>query len=139
MLSIFKIKKLEVSLAVACWLIAGQIFSQNVEISEPPAVVQLMENWQNQNRIKPEVNGWRVQILSTTDRKQVEDGKLRFKTQFPDVPVDWVHDKPYYKLRAGAFRTKQEAMALVNALQDVWSGAYPAKDSKIHPRDFLSQ
>ncbi len=114
------------------------VFSQNIEISESPAIAGLMENWANANRNKPEVSGWRVQLLSSTDRRQVEDGKLRFQTQFPEIPVDWVHDKPYYKLRAGAFRSKREAMALVFALQDVWTGAYPAKDNKIHPRDFLA-
>lgn len=139
MVYFFKNRKFKLCLALANLFLVSQIFSQNVEIAEPPAVVQLLENWQNQNRLKPEVSGWRVQILSTTDRKQVEEGKLKFKTQFPDIAVDWVHDKPYYKLRAGAFRTKYEALSLANTLSEVWSGAYAVKDLRIHPRDFLGQ
>ena len=49
-----------------------------------------------------------------------------------------VQEQPYYKLRVGAFRTKQEALTFISTLSG-WPGAYPAKDPNIHPRDFLEQ
>ena len=83
------------------------------------------------------MEGWRVQLLSSTDRQGVEAGKSRFLNLYPTVPADWVHEKPYYKLRVGAFRTRQEALSFVMELKDAFPGAYPAKDPNIHPRDFL--
>lgn len=110
---------------------------QDVHINEPPRLSAMMDSWISQNRLKPDLSGWRVQLISSTDRMQVEQGKELFQRKYPDVPVDWVHERPYYKLRAGAFHTRLEAYALVDELRKVYPGAYPAKDNKIHPRDFI--
>ena len=113
-------------------------FAQEIQLNEDPKISQLFRNWTNSNRANPGVDGWRVQIMATTDRQQVEDARNRFRLQHPDVPAEWIHEKPYYKLRAGAFRTKLEAQAFLATLTD-YAGAYPAKDVNIHPRDFLEQ
>jgi hypothetical protein len=76
--------------------------------------------------------------MASTDRQQTESARSRFRSEFPEVSADWALEKPYYKLRVGAFRTKQEAVAFLSELSN-WPGAYPAKDSNIHPRDFLEQ
>lgn len=110
--------------------------AQEVQYQEEPGVSQLMRLWINQNRATPRVEGWRIQIMASTDRQQVEDAKTRFKVLYPETPADWIHEKPYYKLRVGAFRTRQEAMAFLSNLPE-YAGAYPAKDANIHPRDFL--
>lgn len=110
--------------------------AQEVQINESPQITAMMKNWANANRTNPKVEGWRIQIMASTDRQQVEEGKLRFKQIYPDVPADWVHEKPYYKLRVGAFRTQPEAYHFISTLSG-FPGAYPAKDSAIHPRDFL--
>ncbi len=111
-------------------------WSQEIQINESPQLSQLMKNWVNNNRVNPKIDGWRVQLMASTDRQQIEDGKNRFKMAYPSEKADWVHEKPYYKLRAGAFRTKQEAVAFISLLYD-FAGAYPVKDPQIHPRDFL--
>ncbi len=118
---------------------AVQIISaQDVRINEEPKVAQLMDNWLNNNRAEPRIDGWRVQIMASTDRTQVELGRTRFRTENPEVAATTVQEQPYYKLRVGAFRSKQEALVFITTL-DGWAGAYPAKDPNIHPRDFLEQ
>ena len=121
------------ALGFAQWTLA-----QEIQLNEDPKVAQLMKTWVNANRAEPGIEGWRVQIMASTDRTQAERGKTRFRTEYPDVSANWVQEQPYYKLRVGAFRTKQEALAFISALEG-WAGAYPAKDAKIHPRDFLEQ
>lgn len=113
-------------------------FAQEIQINEDPRIAQLYRNWTNTNRAEPQVEGWRVQIMATTDRQQVEDARNRFRNQYPEVPAEWIHEKPYYKLRVGAFRTKLEALAFLGTLSG-YAGAYPARDARIHPRDFLEQ
>jgi hypothetical protein len=110
--------------------------AQEVQLNEPPEIAQLVKNWTNNNRTNPRVEGWRVQIMASTDRIQIEDGRNRFRSIYPNIPAEWVHEKPYYKLRVGAFRTRQEAVGFISNITD-FPGAYPAKDSNIHPRDFL--
>lgn len=122
--------------AVVTLLLTTSLYAQEVQINEDPSITQLMRTWTNNNRATPHIDGWRVQVMASTDRQQVEDGRMRFKTYYPDVPADWVHEKPYYKLRVGAFRSRLEAMAFIAQLVE-FPGAYPARDQHIHPRDFL--
>ena len=110
--------------------------AQEIQINEDPRVSQIFRSWTNDNRANPRIEGWRVQIMASTDRLQVEDARNKFRIAHPDVPAEWIHEKPYYKLRIGAFRNKLEAMAFIATLTD-YAGAYPAKDANIHPRDFL--
>jgi len=115
---------------------AAKTTAQEVQINEDPRISQLYRSWTNDNRSNPRMEGWRVQVMATTDRQQVEDARNRFRIAHPDVPAEWIHEKPYYKLRVGAFRNKLDAMAFIATLTD-YPGAYPAKDANIHPRDFL--
>lgn len=111
--------------------------AQEVLVNEGPSVSDLMNTWVAANRKNTGIDGWRVQVLSTTDRVQADAAKLKFSSEFPAIYADWVHEKPYYKVRVGACRTRMEALALINEIKDYYPGAYPAKDTRIHPRDFL--
>lgn len=111
--------------------------AQNVNISEDPGIKSMMDRMVQINWMKETVTGWRVQILATTDRKKMEDVKSEFLSRYPNVPIDWVHAKPYYKLRAGAYATKLEAIKLLHQLKRAYPSAYPARDSGIDPRELV--
>lgn len=125
-------------LLAICGICQNTLLAQEVQLNEDPKISQLFRNWTNGNRSNPKVEGWRIQIMATPDRKQAEDARNRFRTNYPDVPAEWEHEKPYYKLRVGAFRSRLEAQAFLETLTE-YAGAYPAKDANIHPRDFLEQ
>lgn len=118
-------------------LVCLGVRAQSVLVQAEPEIEQLIQSWISLNRTNPGIDGWRLQLLSTTDRTQVESGKLQFLSLFPNIPADWVHEKPYYKLRVGAFYTRQEALSFLAEIKDYYSGAYPTRDPNIHPRDFL--
>ena len=109
-----------------------RLSAQEVQINEDPKITQLTKTWTNHNRATPGIDGWRVQIMASADREQVESGRNKFRTEYPEVSGEWILEKPYYKLRVGAFRNKQEALAFISELNN-WPGAYPAKDASIHP------
>ena len=111
--------------------------AQNVQVNTDPAVEQLVRTWVAQNRANPRMEGWRIQIMSSTDRQLVEAVKTQFLSLYSEMTADWVHEKPYYKLRVGAFLTRQEALSTLILLKDTYPDAYPTRDSNIHPRDFL--
>ncbi len=129
---------MRIRLLIASFFFLSQTHAQGyIQVNEGPGIGAFMDAWIQHNRQHPKMDGWRVQILSTTDRQQAELAKNRFKSQFPGIPADWVHEKPFYKLRAGAFRTRRAAQMFVLELQTDYPGCYPAKDPNIHPTDFL--
>ncbi len=111
--------------------------AQEIQINEPPAVTHMVERWAELNRASPAIEGWRVQLFSSTDRQKVEEMKTAFLTAYPSIPCDWVQEKPYYKLRAGAFSTKLETMRLIRDIQAEFPSAYPTKDRAIRAADFV--
>lgn len=116
------------SLFAVFFLLTGVLAAQAITVEAEPGVDALMELFQTENETESKVDGWRVQILATTDRNRLNTVENQFKVNYPSVPVDWVHTKPYYKLRAGAFQTKQEAERLKYTLGRQFEGVYLVKD-----------
>lgn len=102
-----------------------------------PQVERLMQRFVNNNRSQETVDGWRIQILATTDRQRMEQALRKFENLYPSVPADWVHAKPYYKVRAGAFATKSDALRTLYILKQDYPAAYTVQDDKIRPEELL--
>ncbi|MBV6652159.1 MAG: SPOR domain-containing protein [Mameliella sp.] len=111
--------------------------AQNIIVEADEPIAQMMDRYVELNKSRTFVQGWRVQILATPDRQRLETVKQSFKYRYPNIPVDWEHVKPYYKLRAGAFESKLEAMRLKYILQQDYSGIYLVKDDKISPSELI--
>lgn len=109
--------------------------AQDISVTEEAAITEMMERFTDENKSRTSVEGWRIQLLATTDRQKMERSKQTFQYRYPNIPVDWEHSKPYYKLRAGAFATKLEAIRLLYLLKEDYPSAYPAKDKKIRPEE----
>jgi len=129
-------KKLLFSFFLICFM-GNLSFAQNVKVSEDFAISQMLQRHIQNNKSRNITSGWRVQLLSTSDRNKVEDAKQKFMQDFPGVSVDWTHAKPYYRLRAGAFTTKLEAMRLLHQLKRDYPSAFPAKDNSISFREIV--
>jgi hypothetical protein len=120
------VTSLLIFLFIATW---NPLSSQSSIVVKPDAdVAKLLNAFIQVNTAETKTDGWRVQILATTDRKRLESVQADFKLNYPSIPVDWVHTKPYYKLRAGAFQTKQEAERLKYTLGRQFDGVYLVKD-----------
>jgi hypothetical protein len=111
--------------------------AQNIIVEADEPIGQMMDRYTELNKARNFVQGWRVQILATPDRQRLETVKQSFKYRYPNIPVDWEHAKPYYKLRAGAFESKLEAMRLKYILQQDYSGIYLVKDDRIRPSELI--
>lgn len=112
--------------------------AQSVQVKASPVITQMESRFVQRNKAQLVTEGWRVQILATTDRQNLETVRQNFQYQYPNVLVDWVHSKPYYKLRAGAFQTKLEAMRLKHILERDFEGLYLVRDEAINRRDLLN-
>jgi len=102
-----------------------------------PAVQRLMKTFVENNRNKATVKGWRIQILATTDRQRVENALLQFRQFYPNLTADWIHAKPYYKLRAGAFTSRSDALATLYVVKTDYPAAYLVQDNNIKAEELL--
>ncbi len=111
--------------------------SGQVTYVEDGAVSSLMAQYVSQNRSTTYTLGYRVQILSTADRRKMENMKADFTRKFPDLIPVWTYEAPNYKLRVGAFRTKLETERIKHILRAEYPSVFPVKDNKIRPIEYL--
>ncbi|HLF65067.1 MAG TPA: SPOR domain-containing protein [Saprospiraceae bacterium] len=97
-------------------------------IFEEPAVTRMMASFIEYNRANTQVRGWRIQIISTTDRRVMEDVQSRFKRRYPEFELLFVHQNPYYHLKTGAFLSQQDARPLLKKLQRDFPAAFMVSD-----------
>ena len=109
----------------------------NIYYMEDAPIGEMMARFVEVNKNKNFMDGWRVQIMATPDRQRLESVRQSFQYRYPSIPVDWVHSAPYYKLRAGAFQTKLEALRLKYILERDYPGIYLVKDDNIRPRELI--
>lgn len=109
----------------------------SIQEKPEPGVASLMARFTELNKATPTLKGWRIQILATTDRQRMEEALLQFSSLYSTIPADWVHAKPYYKVRAGAFQSKREALRMLYLLKSDYPTAYPVQDDQIKPEELL--
>ncbi len=124
-------------LILATVLPAGLFGQGRIIEKTEPAVTVLLENFIESNKSVTAVRGWRVQIMATTDRQRIDEVVGQFTALYPDIPIDWIHTKPYYKVRVGAYQTKREALRMLYLLKSNYPGAYPVQDDHIKPEELL--
>ena len=115
-----------------CTALTGQ-----VAIEEDPTVARMMTSYKEMNKAKKTVEGWRIQVFASADRQQFDQIKRSFEYRYPNISTNWVHDTPYFKLRAGAFATKLEATRMLHVLKKEYSQAYLAVDKQMNPMELL--
>ena len=111
--------------------------AQSITVIEASDVEILMDRYTSDNRMNQYIDGWRIQIVSSTDRRKIEEMKTSFTQKFPNIPIISQHTPPYYKIKVGAFPTKLEAMGLLYKIKQEVPGAYPTKDNKIRPAEMV--
>jgi len=112
------------------WLIllffgmTNSVIAQNIHINESTQVDQLMTEYTNRNKAKTDMQGYRIQLIATTERRLMETTKTKFNRQFPYLKSKWNHKSPYYQVQAGAFATKQEALPELGRVKRKFPKAY---------------
>jgi len=123
-------------LSIVFFGILNVVQSQNITVSEEFPIGDMMKKYTSDNKAQTELAGYRIQLLATTDRQKVERSMNKFKALFPAINVDWEHNKPYYKLRAGAYRTRLDAIRALKTFKKDYPGAYTAK-ARINKSELL--
>ena len=68
--------------------------------------------------------GFRVQIFFTARKANALEVKTSFTEKFSAYEAVVEYDKPYFKVRAGAFRTKLQAERLLKLVKEEYPGSF---------------
>ena len=98
------------------------------QLIESPEITSMVERWKTYNLDHQELTGYRIQILATVDRRQMETVRHKFENNYPDFPIHTTHNDPYFQLQTGAFLTMQKAQAFLKMLQKEYPAAIPVTD-----------
>jgi hypothetical protein len=55
------------------------------------------------------MRGYRLMVINTNKRNEAIDAKTKIYTYFPDLKAYLSYQSPYFKLKAGNFKTRDEA------------------------------
>ena len=83
------------------------------------------------------IEGWRLKLKFTSKREDILPYQLKFTKLHPEIPAQIIFESPYYKLTAGNFRTKNEALKTKHKISRNFPGAYPV--SIIIDRNLLNE
>jgi hypothetical protein len=103
-----------------------------LNIYQDPGIDSLISRYILYNLRLNGMNGFRIQIYSSSDKNAREEaGKIRAKfiSEFPDMKSYPSFDKPsYYKIRAGDYRTRIEGTKYLLMVRKVFPDAYLVPD-----------
>jgi len=101
----------------------------NVTVNTSPAIDQMMDKFTNTNRSETSIKGWRIQIITTDDRRKMEAARGKFAGLYPGVEVKWNHVAPYYRVKVGAYENKMQLMGFLLELKNDFPGVIPVMDN----------
>src|SRR6185436_18989982 len=97
------------AIAILIFTFCKQSFAQgNVNIHEDPNVTKIMDLYLRINKSITHISGWRITVITTTDRRLMEQTRQSFQQQF-NMKTKWEYNEPYYYLKAGAFLSRADA------------------------------
>ncbi len=110
----------------ACFIGASG-FSQ-ISIEEEGTVSVMMNDYLLKNRQSSQQKAWRVQIITTNDRRKMENAIAKFEKYWPEYETQWSHENPYYRVKVAAFEEKEDLYAFLLEVKQHFPGAIPVVD-----------
>jgi hypothetical protein len=115
-------------LMVGLWMLIS-IAQGHAQLVEDPQVTSLISRWKSYNLEHQEIRGYRIQIMASVDRRQIESARRTFENRYPEYPIVFLHNEPYFHLKVGAFMTMQKAQAFLKKMQHDYPQAIPVTDN----------
>jgi SPOR domain len=126
-----------IAVIIVLFLGLEQIKAQNVVINEEPIISRMMETYvtggksttsPTTNNTVQVIDGFRIQLMATTDRLKVDEAQSTFNSRYPGVYTGWSQAKPYYRVRIGGFSSRTEASNFLQKIKKDYPDAYIVPD-----------
>lgn len=127
--SMLKVKKISLTLVMVIsmhFMMTGQ---SNVIVNASSSVNRMMDNFINNGKANENIKAWRIQIITTDDRREMEDAMSLFGRLYPEINKDWKHIAPYYQVRVGFYETKNKLMPQLLEMKKSFPAATPVHDN----------
>lgn len=122
--------------AIVFLVFQSPAMTQSDSFQESTVVKNMMEHYIRVNKEQKEIEGWRIQLITTTDRRQMDQVMYKFKAKYPGEPIVWKHISPYYHVKVGAYQTKLELQGFLIELKKEFPSAIAVRE-KIEKTDLL--
>ena len=100
-----------------------------VSIQEEDTIKRFMQDYEASNLENSTQKAWKIQIIATNDRRKMEEAISKFERYFPEHDTNWSHENPYYKVKVGAFETKEDLYSFLLTVKQHFSGAIPVVEN----------
>jgi hypothetical protein len=114
------------------WLIIGSCLvasaQKNITIKQEPWLQKLLDRHIELNTTIKRVQGWRIQLISNSERNEVMNAKTSFLTLYPNTKTYLTYQQPYFKLRVGDFADKADAYQFMKEINDHFKGIFIVPD-----------
>lgn len=100
-------------------------YDGKIEIDQPEEVTLLLEKHRQFIEELKYIEGWLLQVNSTTKLSEAESSKAEFMKAFRDIPAYITFDPPNYNLRVGAYLSKVDAYSRLYEIQEKFPKAFP--------------
>lgn len=70
---------------------------------------QIQINEESTRDARRSMPGFRLQVINTTNRGDAMEAKTKVYQLYPDLKAYLLYQSPYYRLKVGNFKTRQEA------------------------------
>lgn len=108
------------------WNIAPSM--AQITIVENGNISSLMNAYKGSNQQQTHVQAWRIQIITTDDRRKMEQARAKFNQMYPRIQTDWKQVPPWYMLKAGAYKRKLDLEGFLLQVKRDFPGAIPIMD-----------
>ncbi len=119
-----KVFSLLVLLSLAKLIVA----QSNITVKQDAAISKLVDRHIELNTTVKRITGWRIQLISNSDREEVNKAKAQFLTTYPNAKTYLTYQQPYFKLRIGDFADKAEAYKFMKEINDNFKGIFIVPD-----------
>ena len=118
--------------------ITGRIFAQSdtpsVVVHKDPRIDLLIKkqidiNEETTRDNRRTAQGYRILVINSNDRKKVFEAKAKIYQLYPELKPYLLYQAPFYKLKVGNFKTREEAEEFrIELSRDFPSGLYIVRD-----------
>ena len=122
-----------------CLLLSGlpsiaQTDSGSVVVHKDPRIELLINkqieiNEYTTRNSRRNVQGFRILVINTNDRAKATEAKARIYQKFRELPAYLMYQSPFYKLKVGNFREREEAEQYLVDIQRLFpNGVFVVRD-----------
>ena len=111
----------------------ANVFAQNTDtltkgnalIFKDPRIDYLQKVYSAKSNVKTVPKKvYRVQIIISKSRSEVNDAKAKFASKYPEMPVFLSFEPPTFKLRVGTFIARQDAQSFLKEIRSTFPSSF---------------